>query len=49
MFYSQLLGNKNVFAYFYNSSDERTGDVFLFDGEETEISIYLNGEWRFET
>ena len=29
--------------------DERTGDVFFLAGEETEISIYPNGEWRFET
>ncbi|MFB2937014.1 hypothetical protein ACE1B6_17335 [Aerosakkonemataceae cyanobacterium BLCC-F154] len=29
--------------------DERTGDVFFLAGEETEISIYPNGEWRFES
>ena len=27
--------------------DERTGDLFFLAGEETEILIYLNGQWRY--
>jgi hypothetical protein len=27
--------------------DERTKDVVILAGEETEISIYPNGKWRY--
>jgi hypothetical protein len=27
--------------------DERTGEVFLLAGEETEILIFPNGRWRY--
>ncbi len=29
--------------------DERTGKVFILAGEEHEISIDQDGEWRYET
>ena len=29
--------------------DKPTANVFILAGEETEIVIYPNGEWRFET
>jgi hypothetical protein len=27
--------------------DERTKDIFLLAGEETEILIFHNGKWRY--
>ena len=29
--------------------DERTGKVFILAGEEHEISVDQDGEWRYET
>ncbi len=29
--------------------DERTTEVFVLAGEETEISIDRDGKWRYET
>jgi hypothetical protein len=27
--------------------DDRTGDVFILAGEEIQILVFANGDWRF--
>jgi hypothetical protein len=29
--------------------DERTGEIYILAGQETEILIFRNGEWRYES